>query len=60
MKFDRLLLIILFGVFLMAIVRLIAEEEWYLVASLISGLIMAQEDIRKLFNEEEKRDEPNA
>jgi hypothetical protein len=51
-------MIILFGVLLIALVRLIAEEEWYLVASLISGLIMARRDIRKLFSKKEKADEP--
>ncbi len=51
---SRWFLVALLTVFLVALVRLIAEDEWYLVASLISGLIMAREDIRKLFEEEEQ------
>jgi hypothetical protein len=51
---SRLLLLMLLVLFVVALMRLIAEGEWYLVASLVTGLIMARNDIRRLFHEEEK------
>lgn len=54
---SRLLLLMLLVLFAVALARLVAEGEWYLVATLISGLIMARDDIRKLFREDEKKDE---
>lgn len=36
-----------------ALLRLYFEGEWYLLASLVSGLVMSWKDIRKLFREKE-------
>jgi hypothetical protein len=52
---SKLLLLMLLVLFAVALARLVAEGEWYLVATLISGLLMAREDIRKLFHEDEHR-----
>lgn len=43
--------------FVVALARLIAEGEWYLVASLVTGLFMARDEMRKLFREDEKKGE---
>jgi hypothetical protein len=50
---SRLLLLMLMVLFAVALARLVSEGEWYLVATLISGLLMAREDIRKLFHEDD-------
>jgi hypothetical protein len=42
--------------FMVALMRLLAEGEWYLVASLLLGIWSAREDMRRLFREEEKKD----
>jgi hypothetical protein len=51
---TRLFLLAILLIWAIALIRLIAEGEWYLVASLAAGLIMARNDIRRLFREEEK------
>jgi len=52
---SRLLLLMMLVLFVVALSRLVAEGEWYLVASLITGLLMARHDIRRLFREEEEK-----
>lgn len=51
---SKLLMVMLLALFVVALTRLVDEGEWYLVACLISGILMARDDIRRLFREEEK------
>jgi hypothetical protein len=51
------MLLMLLVLFVVALARLVAEGEWYLVASLVTGIILARDEMRKLFREDEKRGE---
>lgn len=53
---SRLLLLMLLILFVVALAKLVSEGEWYLVASLVTGLILARDEIRKLFREDEKKE----
>jgi hypothetical protein len=51
---SKLFLLAMLLLWAIALARLIAEGEWYLVASLVAGILIAREDIRRIFREEEK------
>jgi hypothetical protein len=53
---SRLLLLMLLMLFVVELARLVSDGEWYLVASLVTGLILARDEIRKLFREDEKKE----
>lgn len=54
---SRLLLLMLLVLFVVALARLVSEGEWYLVASLVTGLFLARDELRKLFREDDVRKE---
>ncbi len=49
-------MLVLIILFLVAIIRLIAEGAWYEVAALVTGLIMAREHIQKFLNEPDEKE----
>jgi hypothetical protein len=51
---SRLFLLAILLIWAIAFIRLIAEGEWYLVASLAAGIILARHDIRRIFREGEE------
>lgn len=48
---SKVLLLTLTMLFMVICMKLVLEDEWYLVASLIVGLLTQREQIKQLFDE---------